>query len=365
MRKILFIAPGWLATNPDESVLRQKLQSLSQMAELGELTKLSLMPKVETPEALVLGMPPDRVRLAQGPLTVAALGADPPPKSTHFHLTPMSLDGDALSEIDWDLPGEEIDLAMELAKKLNTSALTIVAGENKDHGLVWEGVGDLGTHDPVYASEHGYRASLPEGDNEPALRRFIDDSVNVLAELEFNGRRIDEGLPPVNVLWPWGHGLRAEVPNLAIRRGEPLWVVSQSLRLAGLSRLAGYRHADRLSTKLGLNANWESVANQALGRDATLIWTPVFGELRSKGQLEEAQWLTKQMDEFLIEPILSHAREHPTRFAVLAPSASGEGLSLVYETKMQGENVVPFDERALEEKLRAGQLHELVDQLLG
>ena len=364
MRKILFIAPGWLAEGDGESVLRQSLPALCRMAELGDLSQLSPLPSVQTPEALVLGMPPDRVRLEQGPLTVAALGADPPPRSTHFHLTPMALDGDVLVDINWDLPGEEVDLAMDRAKALNTSTLTIVAGENKDHGLVWEGVGDLGTKAPGLAAESGYRAALPEGDNETALRRFIDDSVNVLADLEFNARRIDEGLPPVNVLWPWGHGVRTEVPNLALRRGTPLWVSSQSLRLAGLTRLAGYRHSDRSSTRLGLNANWESVANQALGRDATLIWTPIFAELRAKEQLDEAHWLSKQIDDLLIDPILAHAREHPARFAVLAPSSSEKGLALVYETKMQGESVVPFDERALEERLRTGQMHELVDQIL-
>jgi hypothetical protein len=364
MRKILLIAPDWLAADQDESVLRQNLTALSQMAELGELKRISPLPQVETPEALVLGFPPDHVRLAQGPLTVAALGADPPPRSTHFHLTPMSFDNGNLAEIEWDLPGEEVDMAMERAKILNTKTLTIVAGENKDHGLVWEGMGDLGTRDPATASQQGYHASLPEGDNEPALRRFVDDSVNILSELEFNARRVNEGLPPINVLWPWGHGVRLDVPNMAIHRGAPAFVVSQSLRLAGLTRLAGYRHSDRISTRLGMNADWEQIANQAMARDATIIWTSIFKDLRSKGQLDEAQWLSKRIDDLLVDPILSHSRDNPIRLSILAPCSSGEGLSLTYQSRMSSGNTTPFDERALEEKLSSWQLHEAVELLM-
>lgn len=364
MRKIILIAPGWLSADGNEPVLRQNLPGLSQMAERGELSKLSPLPKTETPEAQVLGLAPNQVELAQGPLTISALGADPPDRSTHFHLSLMSLDDQTLRQHQLELPPEQVDLVMARAKTLNTKSITVVVGEGPDHGLVWEGLGDLGTTSPTDSDGKPYRDCLPQGDNEPALRRFIDDSVNLLGELEFNAERIDQGLQPMNILWPWGQGVRSRVPNLALKRGEPIEVVSPSLRLAGLTRLAGYRHASRSLLSRGLNSKWQELAQRALAAKTTLIWTPVFQELRAQNQLEEASWLTHQLDENLIEPILTNALETSTHFAILAPNSDGEGLAVSYQTKMNSANVIPFDERALEERLTQSQMHEMVDSIL-
>lgn len=365
MRTIIFIAPEWLAGEGHDSVLRQNLPGLGRLAELGELLKISELPKTETPEAQVLGMMPNQAELAQGPLTVAALGADPPERSTHFHLSPMALEDGVLQQHRLDLPPEQVDLAMARAKVLNTKSLTIVPGEGLDHGLVWEGVGDLGTTAPDRGHGQPYHSILPQGDNEPALRRFIDDSVNLLSELEFNHERVDQGLPPVNILWPWGQGVRPRIPNLALQRGVPIEVVSPSVRLAGLTRLAGYRHAPRSLLARGLNADWRGLAARSLDRQTTLIWSPIFHELRASEKLEEASWLTKEIDGRFIETILESSIEIPTRLSILAPSTVGEGLGIFYETKMNVGNVVPFDERAMDEKLAGRQLHEEVARLLG
>ena len=364
MRKIIFIAPEWLATDEDESVLRQNLPGLARMAERGTIYKLAPLPRSETPEAQVLGLMPGQTDLAQGPLTIAALGADPPERSTHFHLTPMSVQDGVLYKHQLELPPEQVDLVMARAKILNTKSLTIVPGEGLDHGLVWEGVGDLGT---TAASEgHGkpYATILPQGDNEPAMRRFIDDSVNLLAELEFNEERIDQGLAPVNILWPWGQGVRLPIPNLALKRGEPIEVISPSLRLSGLTRLAGYRHAPRTLLARGLNADWRSLAAKALDGRTTLIWTPVFEELRTAGKIEEASWLTKEIDERFIDPILESAVDTPTHLSILMPSATSEGLGSSFESNVNTGGHVPFDERALDEKLASRHLHEDVARLL-
>ena len=80
MRRIVILVPDLLG---EPSVLRQKLPSLQQMAEMGDLVKLQPLPDVDTREALYLGMRPDEGQLRQGPLTVSTLGADPPGRSTH------------------------------------------------------------------------------------------------------------------------------------------------------------------------------------------------------------------------------------------------------------------------------------------
>ncbi len=70
------------------------------------------------------------------------------------------------------------------------------------------------------------------------------------------------------------------------------------------------------------------------------------------------------MDDWFVDPVLASAQENPTRFSVLAPDERSGGLAAVYETKMNANNVIPFDERAMEERLSQRQMHELMNALL-
>jgi 2,3-bisphosphoglycerate-independent phosphoglycerate mutase len=320
------------------------------MAEVGTVFKLSPLPRIETPEALYLGMGPTEAQMRQGPLTVSALGADPPERSTHFHLSLMSLVEGKVETPKVIPSGEELRLISDLLPSLNTKVLTIVAGRELDHGLVWEGLGDLHTYSSSEAEGKPMREVLPEGDAEVALRRFIDDSVNLLFEQEFNLERIDEGLPPFNLLLPWGQGKRLAVPNLALRRGEPALVTSESLRMAGLVRLAGYRHEDRFRFGRGLNLKMSDLAGFALSNTLVLALIGGPSELRARGLSEELEWFAARLDKELLAPLLAGVLKGPARVALICPRVEGPGLGLTIEHGDVGQNVVPFDERALEER---------------
>ena len=319
------------------------------MADLGELKRLSPFPEMETPEAVWLGMKPGEGQMRQGPLTVSALGADPPDRSTHFHVSLLGLQDGVAVQPPERIPPEELSKILDRAKLLNTRTLTFLAGENTDHALVWEALGDLHTVDASQMGGQSIRANLPEGDAEKELRRFIDDSVNLLNELELNEQRIDEGLPPLNLLWPWGHGVRKPVPNLLLKRGEVALVESNSLRLSGLTRLTGYQHGDRHAVGQGTNTRLDRLAEIALGNGLAIIVLEGPGALREKGMQEELHWLIKEVDQRLLAPLFDHALKNPARITVLGTGES-DGLALEFASGMNKANPYPFDERSLEEK---------------
>jgi hypothetical protein len=321
---------------------------LTAFAEIGELSKVAPIPPIETPEALYLGMDPREAQLRQGPLTISALNADPPERSTHFHLSVLSFDGGALTDSPLEIPPAEAAKIAELAPRLNTRTLTFVAGEAKDHGLVWEGLGDFATYDPRSFSGEPAKDRLPEGDAEAILRRYIDDSINLLSEQEFNIRRADEGLPAFNVLWPWGHGTRVSVPNLALRRGEPAVVESNSLRLAGLTRLAGYRHGDRHAIGSGVRTKFRGLADRLTVGGGAIALLDGAASLRAKEMWEELEWFVRELDSELISPLLEATLRDPSRLTLIAPGSS-LGLALALG-ESKGSNSIPFDERALEER---------------
>lgn len=364
MRKTILILPDLSTTVDGESVLRQSLPGLAEMAERGEVAKLEILPEVETPEAIFLGLNPKEASLAQGPLTIAALGADPPERSTHFHLSLMAIEDGIVNEHEHSLPPEQVDLVLAKLVTLNTRTLTIVRGEGADHGLVWEGLGDVGAHSPGAASGKPYREVLLEGDNEVAFRRMIDDSVNILSELEFNAERIDQGLQPINLIWPWGPGVRRRLPNLALRRGEPGVVISNSLRLAGFTRLVGYRHLDRSLMRKGMNAQWAAIASRASKESALVVYSDSFSELRRENKLEEAAWLIHEIDDVFIQPLLESAKETPAELFLASPSQKAMGLGVTFSSGNLITSSIPLDERALEERLPRKGLGDWVDLIL-
>jgi len=349
VRRTVIIVPELLG---EPSLLRQKLPALEQMSELGDLFKLQPTPKLDTPEALYLGLNPDQGQLRQGPLTVAALGAEPPTRSTHLHLSLLSYHDGVASVPRFEITPEEQREIFGLAKKLNTKLLTIVEGEGLDHGLVWEALGDLRTIPPVELDGKLIRPNLPEGDGDVALRRFIDDSINLLSEIELNERRRGDDLPPLNLLWPWGEGTRLPLPNLALKRGEPALVISSSMRLEGLARLSGYRHAKRGEFGKGTNLRLEWIVKQVMVNPVTIVVIDSIAEFRQREQFEEAEWMANEIDRRLLQPLFQDALTNPTRIVLLAPG-SGLGLGVRFETLDSGSNSIPFDERALDEKMLA------------
>jgi len=308
-----------------------------------------------------MGLNPVNLALQQGPLTISALGVDPPERSVQFHLTLMSLQ-DGVARLSPYVPTlEELEIIFNEARRLNTRLLTLVKGERLDHGLVWEdGSLELGLAPSRYVDGNAVPPYLPEGDGEPLLRRFIDDSVNLLSGLAFNEERLDKGLAPLNLLWPWGAGFRVPLPNLALRRGEATSVESNSLRIAGVTRLAGYRHGHRSAFGRGLNTRLERIVERASTQTSLIAVIDAATQLGSRGKIEELQWFAHELDTRLFGPLLDRALREPWDVTIVSPGgytgddepedASLTGLGLEYRSGPPPQNSHPFDERSLEER---------------
>lgn len=284
--------------------------------------------------------------IPQGPLTVAALGWDPPERSTHFHLSLLSVDGDTLSEPDVD---EDLSEVVSALRVLNTKSMTLLEGEGKDHALVWERRVDLRTLEPHEAKGMGYLAARPEGDQENDLRRLIDDSVNVLSELDVNKRRIDAGIAPVNIVWPWGQGIRPTVSNLALRLGYPWRVASASLALRGYARLSGLRIQawPRLNQIHGKDV---SRVIEEFKKESHLLLDIDFSGLQGEEHLEEKIYKADVLGRTLLLPLLEYCKDRDYPLWILASNSANDGLISSVEFRDSGRDMFPFDERVLTER---------------
>jgi len=370
MPTLIVVLPDLVAGDESQSVLLGDHPVLSQLAEQSQIVGLLPVGNLETPEACYLGMSPDEGQMRPGPLMVAALGEDPPPRSTHFLVSVLGMEGELLKSPEALPDPAEFRQLTDLFRLLNTKSLTLLKGEDLDHALVWEGIGDIYTVPAADATGKPIAESLPKGDLESALRRLIDDSVNVLMGAEFNRIRAEEGRTPLLVLWPWGHGIRYPLPNLALRRGGPVMVQSESFRMAGLARLLGYRPGDHRRYRSGLNLDWPALAKSPPGPMPFVLVASAPSTLRAEGRLEELEWFLNRFENEYLAPMLEWASdreaagEHLT-IGIVTPSAERGGLALWYETRTPPMRPLPFDERTLEERgLTHRNTHELMATLL-
>lgn len=314
-------------------------------------------------EAALVGLEPESVSLAPGPLRVAAIGLNTPPRSVHFCLDFLSFDGAYLGQTG-SISDPVLIQLWPLMERLSTPRFTLWWKEMAEHVAIWEnGSLDLGTTPPDEALGKSLGQVLPEGDGEVMLRRFIDDSANLLHDHDLNKQREDEGLAPISMLWPWGQGMRGSLPNRGLRFGQAVQIESHRSSVRGLARLVGFASGFPLGALRPLNPEFRVVA--AL-QGTKLVDLPTFELCREAGRLDYAEEVFQAFVEHLVEPALIVDPDKPRTLTILAPQKNGEGLALFYDTERQETSSIPMDERALgEARLPVHTLCECVNHGFG
>lgn len=332
------------------------------LVERGELVRVAVRPE-RTREAAWLGMEPGEGQMAAGPLFVAAGRVDPPERSVHFRLTVGSVNGDGvLGEPGRGPDAGEAAAVLEALRRLETPAVTVVAGAGREHGLVWErGSLEMGTVDWPEARGKGWLSVRPEGDGETFWRRFIDDSVNLLNELELNHVRTEEGLDPLNVAWPWGQGVRERVPMMPLRRGAVTRVWSDALSVRGLAYLGGDAVEAGPLPLRGLHPDWAAVRRWMEGQTNVLVTTAALAEMRRRDRTEELAYGVDGLMRDLVEPLV---RAGGWTIGVVLLGAE-EGLMAAFAERGMSGMRLPFDERTLEERrVETVMMNEAADRIL-
>lgn len=337
MLRLVIIVPGLVGREGEESLL----DTMPGIPNPTRVLRLAPLEGIPTPELCYFGMPPGEA-VAPGAMVVAALRVEPPDDAVRFRLTAGALIDGVLSETVPPRAEEQSEL-LAVLRQLSGRRLVTVAGRGLEHALVWEqGSIDLQTTPWRNAQTKNYADVLPSGEGDEELRRLIDDSVNAMHELEFNRRRADEGMPPINILWPWGQGFAPRLTPWPIRYGEPLQVLGESLALEGIARLLGL-------TFTSLENPWRSGLKELLGLPplAGLAVTDVFSDARQHHQLERAEKLWHQISRELLAPILERRDDTVLRVAVLSPNLASEGLGAVWNVTHPQHDRVPFHQRVL------------------
>jgi hypothetical protein len=361
----VLIVPDWVGDPDEPSALRQGPEGVPALLELAKSARVFTVsadgarrgpyPRHglpdSTPEAAFLGHDPRSLRIAQGPLAISGLAYDVPDTAVSFDLRLLSIDEDGVlgPYVDQIAPAAE-EALIEAAKRLETKELKILPGARGLHGLTWEhGSLDLATYPPDDVLGKPLAAHLPEGDGEAKLRRLIDDSINLLTDLEANRELRDSGMPPCNVLWPWGQGTMPSLPRRSDLSTE-VWVESASLRLAGLARSMGFRHGDRAALSRPMRPPFARLAQLSRTKPYFIVVLETLSYLRAEHRYDELAWFARQLDQYFLAPLAEDVADRKLKLTILAPRLASEGTGLgMISAPGSGAPTAPFDERALDD----------------
>jgi len=278
-------------------------------------------------------MSPAEGQMPQGPITVAALNADPPDESTHLHVSLMSVvDGVAMAPPKSADP-MHLKTVLQTAERLNTKTLTFLPGPAFDSGLVWEGRGDYRFFLPEDVANKSPSECYPQGDGDRIFRRFIEDSVELLSALDVQNQRQDKELLPLNLLWPWGAGLRQSVPDL-FQRNRYFYptVVSDDPRFLALARLGKWKKRADESIGNRLQLKWDKIS-RAIQDESAIVHIQAFKQLAGKDTKDEFLWLVRQADEKLIPVLRTKAEIEGDEIWLFMSNTRGNGLALSWPTE--------------------------------
>jgi hypothetical protein len=358
---ILLIPDADLET--DASPLRQDLPTLEGIRAGGRIRQVAianphgLEPGRFVPEAAWLGMRGEEGQMAPGPLMVSSLRADPPPRSTQFVVTPARRSEAGIAELTHPLSEADANTLLALIGRLNTPKWTFLAGISPEFALVEEQLATYGCVPPSDWPGRRWAEVLPDGDRVHELRRWIDDAANVLLDSEFNRVRVENGQESVDALMPWGPGFRVPTPNLSLRRGQPAWVYSESWRLAGLTRLVGYRHMGRGMFRTGVQTKFDTFARQTLEKPTTIsVFAPPPRQLA-----EESHWWWKTWDREFLTTFCARLIGQPAQLIIVV--MDGE-RGLVLESGLADTTAAPLGPDAMSESLPRVDLSDVAEAAL-
>ncbi len=223
--------------------------ALDAMARNGACGTARLLPEgtIGGPGAEFLGMmgglrqSPDLPSL--GALEALGIGAPLYARDIAFRVNLSSLDDDGVvaNTTGAGLPEQDMMTLMEeIDRRLSTRRRNFYPGRYFAHLMVWtDGPTDLRCVAAPEACGKSLEDVMPVGDGDGPLGEFIWDSVGLLNDHRINHERREEGLAPVNLIWPWAPGRLPEYRNFALNTGLSAGALARRFDVLGAAKALG------------------------------------------------------------------------------------------------------------------------------
>jgi 2,3-bisphosphoglycerate-independent phosphoglycerate mutase len=198
----------------------------------------------------LLGYDPRRFHTGRAPLEAAALGIDLDENQWVFRVNLVTvIDGRMEDHSAGHISGPEgKQLVEQFAKRLDLEGLTLYPGVSYRNIMVdragrdWAELASTAPHD---IPGQPIRKHMPiGGDHAKLLQQFIAESEAFLHDHEINLTRQEIGELPATHMWPWGQGIKPNMPSFHQRFALNGAMITAVDLLAGLAQFIGWNRLD-------------------------------------------------------------------------------------------------------------------------
>ncbi len=246
------------------------------LARLGEFGLVKTIPDELPPGSDVanmslLGYDPHKYYTGRGPLEAAAMGVKMNPEDVAFRCNLVTLgfrDGRVFMD-DYSAghisTQEALVLITELAQIVKSRSFELFPGVSYRHLLLWRGGPEgLATVPPHDYTGHDVTEAWRVYEEEPLLYEVLKKAINLFHRHPINQKRIEQGKPPANAIWPWGQGRKPVIATIPQQYDLEGSVIAAVDLIKGLGKWAGLDIPTVKGATGFLDTDFNAKANAAL-----------------------------------------------------------------------------------------------------
>jgi 2,3-bisphosphoglycerate-independent phosphoglycerate mutase len=213
---------------------------------LAATVPVGLPPGSDVANLSVFGYDPRTCYTGRSPLEAISMGVALGPDDVAFRMNLVTLKPQGSSIYMQDFSAGHIptaegrELVETLQKELGSSEIEFHAGVGYRHLMVWRGGKDgMRSTPPHDITGKAILDSLPSGDGADMLNNIMNHAQMVLHSHPVNVRRKEQGNPPANSVWLWGHGKTPRIEPYREKYGLSGAVISAVDLIKGIGICAG------------------------------------------------------------------------------------------------------------------------------
>ena len=302
---------------PLEYASTPAMDLLASKGEVGMVQNVpaGMSPGSEIANLSVMGYDPRTDFTGRSPLEALGVGVDMEPDDVIFRCNLVTLteneaypDKTILDHSAGEISTADADVLMQaIREKFNSREFQFYTGTSYRHIMVWKH-GKLAKLAPPH--DHlGCQIGpwLPE---EPVLKKFMEESFEILNNHPLNLARAAAGKNKGNSLWYWGAGTRPNLCSFTEKTGLKGAMVSAVDLLKGIAVGAGMQVYHVPGATGSIDTNWEGKAQAAIdallkdGNDFVYVHVEAPDEMAHQGLTMEKVKSIEYLDSRIIAPVL-------------------------------------------------------------
>ena len=307
---------------PLEAANTPEMDRLASMGEVGMVQNVpsGMHPGSDVANLSVLGYDPGLYYTGRSPLEALSVGVRMEPDDIVFRCNLVTLTEEEpypektiVDHSSSEISTADADILMDAVREhFNSGEFQFYTGTSYRHIMIWKH-GRVSQLEPPH--DHLERVIGPYLPQEACLRRFMEESFDILNNHPLNVQRAKEGLHKANSLWYWGAGTRPSLPNFTEKTGLKGAMISAVDLLKGIALGAGMLVCQVPGATGSIDTNWEGKAQAALqallkdGCDFAYVHVEAPDEMAHQGLLQEKIESIEYLDSRLIAPICQGLEE--------------------------------------------------------